>query len=82
VAGKDLSLHALYRQVTGLGGVIAVTADNKWSVSWLTKPAVRGSTWLMKFVLLTSDPAYIHVAKGKTGSNSMHQMLATPRKWR
>lgn len=30
VAGKDLSLHALYQQVTGLGGVIAVTADNKW----------------------------------------------------
>lgn len=33
VAGKDLSLHALYQQVTGLGGVIAVTADNKWPVS-------------------------------------------------
>lgn len=31
-------MHELYRKVTAQGGVIAVTADNKWPVSSSTWP--------------------------------------------
>jgi hypothetical protein len=72
VAGKDLSLHALYRQVTGLGGVIAVTADNKWPVSFVVRPAYAsmGRLWQVQCRLL-SDFAYKHAGEGRTGGNGI-----------
>jgi hypothetical protein len=63
VAGKDLSLHALYCQVTGLGGVIAVTADNKWPVSSGLKAAAGVSNIQVRHLqqlLISYTDAHTH----------------------
>ncbi|KAF6265476.1 hypothetical protein COO60DRAFT_957936 [Scenedesmus sp. NREL 46B-D3] len=70
VAGKDLSLHALYRQVTGFGGVMAVAADNKWSeiiasFSFQAKVNLSAIKRIYSSLLWHFEQVYLHNASGQ-----------------
>jgi hypothetical protein len=83
-AGRDLDLQQLYRQVTGLGGAIAVTVDNKWTVGGPVQKRLQEPPVLCKSVRpapLACDVVTVKAAMMETmqvGTEILLLILFTP----